>query len=99
MYHEIPQRFFFRTAEIKKILKNDKKQPFLAFYGLKNGSKIKRIKNHKDRYFKTTQVEEKKNPCLFLLKFQIVRFAEKSHILDFKSQKIRKNIEFSPILT
>ena len=34
----------FRPAEIEKILKNDKKQPFLAFYGMKNGSKIKREK-------------------------------------------------------
>jgi len=31
LYHEIPQRFFFRTAEIKKILKNDKKT---AIFGL-----------------------------------------------------------------
>ena len=38
------------------------------------------------------------NPCLFMLKFQNARFAEKSHILDFKRPKIRKNIEFSPIL-
>ena len=42
--------FFFRPAEIEKILKNVKTQPFLAFYGLKNGSKIK-IKKSQLQFF------------------------------------------------
>jgi len=47
-----------------------------------------------------SQKEQKfQDPCSFSLKFQNARFAEKSHILDFKSQKNRKNIEFSPIVT
>ena len=33
--------FLFRPAEIEKILKNYKKQPFLAFYGLKRDKKSK----------------------------------------------------------
>jgi len=39
------------------------------------------------------------DPFSFLLKFQNTRFAEKIHILEFKSLKIRTNIELNLILT
>ena len=105
--------WFFSSFSARGNWKNIEKWQKTAIFGFLWHEKW--VKNQKRKkitiiiFVKTTQEwhmpifcqKEKKfqDTSSFSLKFQNARFAEKIHILDFKSPKIRRNIELSPILT